>query len=146
VEKDILLRFQKKIELDLLEGCWLWTSSLDTKGYGRLHIGDKLRVAHRLSYEHWNGSIPEGLQIDHLCRNRNCVNPQHLEAVTQTVNQRRGIPMKERNIIYPVGQGRINQQMTHCKRGHEFTPSNINWWKNHRTCRKCKQLRHLGVI
>lgn len=72
----------------------------------------KREYVHRLAYELWRGQIPEGLDIDHLCRNRRCYNPQHLEPVTRSVNTIRGIG--------PGILGKINGTKTHCKRGHAF--------------------------
>ena len=69
--------------------CWVWQLAKDRKGYGQLRVGGRLRRAPRVYYEREFGTIPEGLQIDHLCENKACVNPHHLEAVTGTVNIRR---------------------------------------------------------
>lgn len=116
-----LQKFQKNIELDLLTGCWLWKGNLNQE-YGYF-IGGR---AHRISYEHWNGSIPNGLQLDHLCRNRNCVNPQHLEAVTLRENLIRGIS--------------ANKIKTHCPHGHEYTEENTYITpKGKRKCVICRK-------
>ncbi len=72
-------------------GCWLWIGSTTQKGYGEIRYFGKLYMAHRITYEYFKGEIPSGLQIDHLCRTRNCVNPDHLEAVTLQENVKRGI-------------------------------------------------------
>src|SRR3990167_11477361 len=101
-------RFQKYIELDILTGCWLWKASKDTGGYGRLNVQNRIIPAHRLSYQHWNGEIPTGKEIDHLCRNRSCVNPEHLEAVTHRENTLRGIIIKDN----------WQTKKTHCPQGH----------------------------
>lgn len=90
MNKKYLLRFQKKIELDMLEGCWMWTSTKDMDGYGVFWYEGKLVKAHRISYEHWNGKIINNYVMDHVCRNRLCVNPQHLEPVTIQENIKRG--------------------------------------------------------
>ena len=70
--------------------CWTWTAATDLDGYGVFWTGKKMRGAHRIAYKQFVGQIPDGLQIDHLCRNRNCVNPTHMEVVTPRENNLRG--------------------------------------------------------
>lgn len=107
--------------------CWEWLASKKVDGYGRCGIGDgKLGYAHRVSYELTIGPIGVGLQLDHLCRNRSCVNPWHLEPVTQQENTRRG------------EAGKNMRDRTHCPRGHEYTPQNIRASKaGKRGCKTC---------
>lgn len=100
--------------------CWIWSGRLIETGYGR--YGG--RLAHRTAYEWLVGPVPEGLQLDHLCRRRACCNPDHLEPVTLAENVRRGRLTKQR----------------YCKHGHEWTPANTKWrfrrtWTRH--CRAC---------
>lgn len=103
-------------------GCWIWLGALNHKGYGKING----KIAHRVSYEIHIGPIPDGLQLDHGCRVRCCVNPRHLEPVTLIENIARG----------EVGQ--YNARKTHCSEGHEFTPENTGRYHNERYCRKCR--------
>lgn len=93
-------------------GCWVWHRNLDAQGYGRVWQGRKRYRAHRVSYENAKGPIPDGLVIDHICRNRACINPDHLRAVTPTVNateNTESIFMKKKwQKIAEEGAGRAN--------------------------------------
>lgn len=117
--------------------CWLWDGEMKGNGYGRVSVKGKNRLAHRAVYEHLRGPIPDGLVLDHLCRNRACVNPDHLEPVTNAINIMRG-----------VGVGAVNAAKTHCVHGHEFTPENTRFNKPFRptgvvsrACRQCHRER-----
>ena len=117
--------------------CWEWSGTHDRNGYSklssRLEGKKKLMYAHRLAYELYVGPIPDGLVIDHLCRNHGCVNPEHLEAVTQAVNFLRGM----HRTAVTIREGR-------CQRGHEMTPENTI--KICKTCVKNNaQARREGV-
>lgn len=121
-------RFWEKVEKT--DGCWLWVGSRDGNGYGLIRNG-RLVKAHRLSYEMHKGEIPDGMEIDHLCRVKACVNPAHLEAVTHRENMSR---------CPDTAQARLARR-THCKRGHEFTPENTYPVPSGgRACRACKAL------
>ncbi len=129
-------RFTSKYKIDKKTGCWDWVASRSKKGYGQFSASGKMRSPHRLSYECHVGPIPEGLQIDHLCRNKACCNPDHLEAVTGLENVRRALPYTK--------DGNWQSAKTHCPQGHEYTEENtyINEGLStaNRTCRKCRKL------
>ena len=105
-------------------GCWLWTRTTCRNGYGQLTVNWRYRSAHRVSYEVLVGAIPKGLQLDHLCNTKCCVNPDHLEPVTNLENSKRWYA-----------------RVRHCKKGHEFTPENTGVSKRGwRFCRTCSRL------
>lgn len=115
-------------------GCWKWTSEISHKGYGRVWWNRRLLFAHRVAYEIENGPIPDGLCVDHLCRNRACVRPDHMELVTPKENVRRGLKVALK---------------THCVHGHRFEGRNVytepgTGWRACRTCRKIRQLVRRG--
>lgn len=113
-------------------GCWIWMGAATRQGYGRLSAQGIPTPAHRVSYELHKGKIPQGLHIDHLCRNTSCVNPDHLEAVTNKENGRRGI-------VAEVHRAR-QAAKTHCKHGHPLSGDNlyIAPSSGQRVCRACK--------
>lgn len=119
-------RFWSKVYMPPCEDdCWTWTAGT-TKGYGVIYKDGRKTLAHRVSLELAGVVIPEGLDVDHLCRNPPCVNPAHLEPVTHQVNMQRG----------------HEGMKTHCPHGHEY--AGINLWvtkKGHRKCRACDYIR-----
>lgn len=120
-------RFWAKVEKT--EACWLWSASRNQDGYGLFSIEGRHNVAHRVAYEWLIGPIPTGLQLDHLCRVRNCVNPEHLEPVTCRENVLRG-----------EGLAAINARLTHCSKGHPYVGENlIPKAGGGRRCRACKR-------
>ena len=122
----ILQRFWDKVEKT--DSCWNWSAYHTPTGYGTFKLNNKSILAHRYSYEELRGCIPPELEIDHLCRNRRCVNPDHLEAVTHTVNVRRG-----------SNKGGLPKQ-THCKIGHALSGENLLVSTNGvRRCKRCRK-------
>ena len=112
-------------------GCWEWIGGRSGAGYGELRTGGNRIKAHRFSYEWFKGKIPDGLQIDHLCRNHKCVNPDHLEVVTNRDNTIRGIGITAKNAI-----------ATYCQNGHKFDLFNTYFrLTGGRDCIKCKRKR-----
>lgn len=129
----LLQRFWEHVD-KAQDGCWNWTGWLRSTGYGRFYEGKRSWLAHRFSYTVFVGPIPSGLNIDHLCRNRSCVNPAHLEPVTQQENLKRGIG------TYPatVASVKAKRARTNCQHGHEYTPKNTRLTKaGTRVCRAC---------
>lgn len=111
--------------------CMPWPGIINASGYGRLSVSGRLILAHRAVYESHRGKIPPGLVIDHLCRNRCCVNPDHMEVVTVKENTLRGMNFSARNA-----------RKTHCKRGHPFAGENLRIRRHkgsdERVCRTCE--------
>jgi hypothetical protein len=118
---DVIDRILDKV--DMSGDCWVWTGCRGGRGYGMIRINYRNIQAHRVVYEELVEPIPEGLQLDHLCRNKACVNPDHLEPVTNEENMRR-----------------YRATLTHCPNGHEYMAENIavqsNGTKRCRTCKK----------
>lgn len=110
-------------------GCWIWTGALSAGSYGSIFHEGRMQKAHRVSWRLNRGEIPDGLDLDHLCRVRRCVNPDHLEPVTRSENLLRS-PLMDRY-----------SHKTHCVHGHEFTPDNTRVMANgHRVCRSCQRI------
>ena len=119
-------RFAEKYQV-AANGCWQWTAALDRSGYGRFGVSGatrserRMRLAHRVSYETHVSPIPEGLDLDHLCGNRACVNPEHLEPVPHVENMRR-------------------TRQDRCARGHVYDEETTYTYSNgRRSCRACRR-------
>lgn len=126
-------RFASKFSVDAATGCWVWTACRLANGYGQYRLNTHLAVlVHRYAYELLVGPIPAGLEIDHLCKNRACCNPAHLEPVTRLENIRR-------SDHFDFGWLR---NKTHCKRGHPFDEANTSHPSDgSRQCRTCIRMR-----
>jgi len=122
------VRFWRLVEKS--EGCWSWTGPCTPNGYGKFRLAGHSRMAHRFAYELLVGPVADELEIDHLCRVRNCVNPAHLEAVTRAENVRRS------------AIGRWQREKTHCPAGHPYDEANTYHppsQPNERMCRACRR-------
>lgn len=116
------------VAVDVQTRCWNWLAAIDDGGYGVAWDGQRAVTvkAHRYSYEAFVGPISAGLELDHLCRNRGCVNPEHLEPVTPQVNNHRS-----------NAPGAVARRRTHCPNGHNFAVHGV-MRSGRRICRPCK--------
>ena len=112
-------------KIDSTADCWLWTASKKLNGYGQYNTGGRNWNAHRLVYLLSGRSVDYGIELDHLCNVRECVNPHHLEPVSHAVNVRRAA-----------------DRVTACVRGHEYTTRNTYLWGGMRHCRACRAERN----
>ena len=119
----LLQKFWSRVKV--VGNCWEWQGGIKCDGYGSFYWNKKYYPSHRVCYEIMVGLIPIGLQLDHLCRNRKCCNPDHLEPVTRRENILRGDSIVAHN-----------SQKTHCPQKHEYTPENT--WKNGKGSRVCR--------
>ncbi len=129
-DTDILSRFLSRLILSPETGCLIWPMKPNRQGYGQMSHSGKTIRSHRFAYESQVGPVPEGLVLDHLCRNRMCCNVAHLEAVTSKENVLRGI-----------GPTAVNATKTHCDNGHVFSGTNVRIRPDgSRKCRECHRL------
>lgn len=135
--EEIKDRLLQRMRVDKKTNCWMWQKYISPDGYARTcyqRFFPNVTGAHRISYSLFRGPIPEGMVIDHLCRTRSCINPDHMEVVTAIENNRRG--------IYPTHTHR-NGRKTHCKRGHPFNKKNTIMVQGSRQCRACIYKKNL---
>lgn len=131
--RPLMDKLMEKIEVDPSSGCWIWKGALNNNGYGILYIklpdGRRApRLAHRLMYAERIGPLTDGLVLDHLCRVRNCANPEHLEQTTHRINILRGEGLAAKRAV-----------ATHCVHGHELSGDNVILVNGrYRRCRECK--------
>lgn len=124
-------RLLSKVIPEPNSGCWLWVGAINSGGYGHITVANKTASAHRVSYRAFKCDVPDGMDLDHLCRIRCCVNPDHLEPVTRSINCRRGLTSQA---------GAAKQRAkTHCPRGHEYTPDNTYTHSGQRKCKTCRR-------
>ena len=127
-------RFYSKVQINNQTGCWEWVGSKTKDGYGQFRLGKRIRAPHQISWEWYYGAlIPPSMEIDHTCRIRHCVNPDHLQLVVQGFNGKQG----------GLSNGQKQKNRTHCKRGHEFTPENTYVYPDGRRLRqlRCRQAK-----
>lgn len=122
-------RFWAKVDKNQVgTGCWEWTAYVNACGYGMFKTPERVHLAHRIAHAWLRGGIPDGVEADHLCRNRRCVNPSHVELVPHAENVRRSL--------------RHMRPVTHCKHGHEFTEANTYRNNGKRACKACMKRLH----
>ena len=124
-------RIWEKIHVDRDSLCWVWTASLRPSGYAQVHFKKRTRIVHHLVYELTQPEYEEGLDLDHLCRLRCCVNPSHLEPVTRGENLGRG-----EGLIWME-----RAKITHCPQGHPYSGDNLGHDGKGRRCRTCDARR-----
>lgn len=128
---DDVARFWSKVEKT--DGCWLWTGAKTQWGYGNFYLAGRYLAAHRVAFEWAKGPVPTDRELDHLCRVRHCVRPDHLEAVTHRENDIRGVGVAATNVV-----------KTHCDAGHLYDEANTYYRPDGgghngvRDCRRCR--------
>lgn len=120
-------RFWAKVDASAgLGACWEWLAYRGRDGYGQFGVGRVVKRAHRVAFELARGPVPDGLTLDHLCRNRGCVNPVHLEPVTAGENVLRGI-----------SPAATHARAEQCPQGHQYDAGNTYTYRGWRRCRRC---------
>ena len=127
-ESTALVELERRFDqyVDATGDCWLWLGALDRDGYGQVSVSSRTRRAHRWVWTVLVGEIPKGLVIDHLCRVKSCVNPDHMEPVTRAENVMRG-----------YGPPAKHARQSHCNRGHPLSGDNLYQARGRRYCRAC---------
>ena len=125
-------RFWSKVDVGRRDQCWEWRKYKNPDGYGLFRVGGSMRGAHRIAYMISGKVIPDGMVIDHLCRNRCCVNPKHLRAVPSYENTM---------AVGSLAPAKRQAEQTHCFRGHEYTEENTYHTGGKRECRFCRRDR-----
>lgn len=125
-----IARFHRKFESRERWACWEWTGPKFKKGYAQFWDGERNLGGHRWAYEQFIGPVADGLVLDHICENKGCVNPWHLEPVTNQENLQRS--------------KNTNHGKTHCRNGHPFSGDNLIVTKHQRRCRTCKNAQDLA--
>ena len=133
-------RFWSRVIVLGADQCWEWTGIHTKHGYGQIHINNKIKRAHRYSWElHFGREVPDGLCVCHRCDNPKCVNPHHLFIGTQEENMK---DSSAKGRVYKGGAGiPWNRNITHCKHGHEFTEENTSFCQGRRRCKECSRIR-----
>ena len=131
--RDLAERFFEKVHKIPFYECWEWAGSIQGGGYGNMAVEGRTRKAHHISLMLAGVTIPTGMVVDHKCRNRACVNPNHLRIVTYQIN----------NIENSLGMSAVHAQKTHCHNGHPFSGDNLRTYKRkdglERICRICQR-------
>jgi len=130
--------FQQVDKTSSLKGCWLWTGFIHPTGYVYFWYKGSCVKGHRYVYELYEGPIPNGYDVHHICEVKICVNPSHLEALPRKEHA------KQHSVMYSETSWQIKK--THCPQGHEYTPENTYLRYNKRYCSKCRGLRIRGLL
>lgn len=124
------LKFVRRVVANPDTGCWEWTGGKQQCGYGKIRHDKRVFLAHRVAYETWREMIPDHLVVDHLCRNRSCVRPDHMELVTD-----------RENILRGMANAAKNARKEHCNRGHPLSGENLVCHDGNRHCRTCRNAK-----